>query len=81
MQVIALVTEDSFLDQFNLTIDSKDILTYMKKLHTPWQVDSVTRDAHFDDFYGVFFAMIIGTSGFCYNFNMIESQNLFNLNL
>jgi hypothetical protein len=81
MQAIALVTDDNFLEQFNLTIDTDDILTYLEKLHMPWEIPGFTRGAHFDDFYGVFYAKIIGSAGFCYDFNMIEAQDLFNLDL
>jgi hypothetical protein len=79
MQAIALVTGDDFLLSFNLTIDTGNVLDYLRKLLVPWKHESYARSAHFDDYYGVDFATTLGPTGFCYNFNMIDAQDLFNL--
>jgi hypothetical protein len=79
MQAIALVTGDDFLVSYNLTIDTENVLNYLKNLLVPWDEDSYVRKANFDDFYGVDFATTLGSTGFCYNFNMIDAQDLFNL--
>jgi hypothetical protein len=81
MQAVALVTGDEFLLSFNLTIDTEDVLDYLKKLHSNWQMRGYMRLAHFDNFYGIDFALVVGSAGFCYNFNMIESADLFNLEM
>jgi hypothetical protein len=79
MQAIALVTGDEFLLSYNLTIGTEDVLDYLKKLLIPWKQKNYIRQANFDDFYGVDFATTLGPTGFCYNFNMIDAQDLYNL--
>jgi hypothetical protein len=80
MQAIGLVTGDEFLVPFNLTIDTDDVLKYMKHLTWDWTDErSFHQVIHFDDYYGVDFAEIVGASGFCYNFNMVDSDKLFRL--
>jgi hypothetical protein len=83
MQVMSLVTGDEFLLQYNLTIGVDELLDYIQKI----QMDflpvprDITNGAHFDDKFGVFFAKIIGSRGFCYSFNMVGSEELFNLDM
>jgi hypothetical protein len=79
MQAVALVTGDEFLVPYNLTIEASDVLDYIAKLNYKW--DLYENFATFDNFYGVDFAFIIGSSGFCYNFNIIDAEKLFNLDL
>jgi hypothetical protein len=81
MQAVALVTGDEFLVPFNLTIDTNDVLEYMENLLLVWDLGGFIKMANFDDFYGVDFALIVGPSGFCYNFNMIDADELFNLDM
>jgi hypothetical protein len=81
MQAIALVTGDEFLLQYNSTIDTEDVLDFMLELHTNWSQYGFTKYAHFDDYYGIDFALVIGSAGFCYNFNMINAGELFNLEM
>jgi acid-sensing ion channel, other len=79
MQAVALVTGDEFLVPFNLTIDANDVVNYIKKLTDSWK--TILDNINFDDQYGVAFAEIIGPFGFCYNFNLIRSTELFNLDI
>ena len=81
MQAIALVTGDEFLVPFNLTIDTDDVLDFIQNLHTQWNQFGYTRNAHFDDFYGIDFAVIAGSAGLCYNFTIIDANELFNLEM
>lgn len=83
MQAVALVTGDEFLVPYNLTIGIGDVLDYMWKLHISWTNFGLdfgfTKYAHFDDNYGIDFAVIASSTGHCYNFNMIDAYELFNL--
>jgi hypothetical protein len=79
MQAIALVTGDEFLAPFNLTIDTDDVLDYMLKLLSRPKQIGYLRDYHFDDSFGIDFAVIVGSSGFCFSFNVVNAEELFNL--
>jgi hypothetical protein len=81
MQAMSLVTGDEFLLQYNLTIDADDLLDYIQKIQMDFAPAPVffPNKANFDDNFGVFFAKIIGSRGFCYSFNMVDSKELFNL--
>jgi hypothetical protein len=83
MQAMSLVTGDEFLLPYNLTIDSDDLFDYIQKIqmdYLPLPL-GISNQAYFDDNFGVFFAKIIGLRGFCYSFNMVESEGLFNLDM
>jgi hypothetical protein len=80
MQAIALVTGDEFLVPFNLTIDTNDVLEHIKNLTWNWNHKNYFQKVHFDDDYGIDFAEIIGASGFCYNFNLVDADELVFLN-
>jgi hypothetical protein len=81
MQAVALVTGDEFLLSYNLTIDVHDVLSFINQLNFKWTDPRVRKYATFDDYYGVDFAYIIGPSGFCFNFNMINADELLDLKL
>jgi hypothetical protein len=81
MQAVSLVTNDEFLIPYNLTIDTKDVLYYIRKLLLEWKDRYISRNAYFADKFGIDFAEVIGSSGFCYNFNMADANEIFNLNL
>jgi hypothetical protein len=81
MQAVGLVTGDEFLVPYNLTIDTEDTLEFMKKLLFPWKLKHFIRHATFDEIFGIDFALIIASSGFCYNFNLINPEELFNLKM
>jgi hypothetical protein len=79
MQAIGLVTGDEFLLPFNLTIDTDDVLKYIKQLTWDWTNPSLRHAIHFDYFYSVDFTEIVGAHGFCFNFNMVDTDELFHL--
>jgi hypothetical protein len=80
MQAIGLVTGDEFLVQFNLTIDTEDVLDYIKNLTWDWTDPyKYVNNNDFDDDFGIDFAAIVGPLGICYNFNMVEAVDLFYL--
>jgi hypothetical protein len=79
MQAVALVTGDEFLVSFNMTIDANDVLDYIKKLTWKWFDRRLVNDIGFDDFYGIYFADIIGSSGICYSFNIVVPEKIFHL--
>jgi hypothetical protein len=79
MQAVALVTDDEFLAQFNMTIDAEDVVDYIRILSTEW-TESLVLTSYFDDYYGIDFAAILSPAGFCYNFNLVEAHRLFKIN-
>lgn len=81
MQAVGLVTGDEFLVPFNLTIDADDVLVYIKNLTWDWRDTKLIHYNDFDDDYGIDFAAIVGSRGICYNFNMVEAVDLFNLEM
>jgi hypothetical protein len=81
MQAVALLTGDEFLVRYNLTIDAHDVLGYMHKLNYKWTDKSFKKYTTFDDYYYIEFAYMVGPTGFCYNFNMIDADKLFDLKL
>jgi hypothetical protein len=81
MQAIALVTGDEFLVPFNVTIDISDFLTYILRLTWKWNTHDFAQVFFFNDYFSVDFAPIIGPSGYCFNFNMVDPGKLFNLEM
>jgi hypothetical protein len=81
MQAIALVTGDEFLVPYNLTIDTDDVLVYMRELFTPWDVYGVVKTAVFERSYAARMTAIISHAGFCHNFNMVDAEELLNFDL
>ena len=81
MQAVELVTGDEFLVPYNLTIDAGDVLDYIKNLTWDWMHADLYHIINFDNYYGVDFAEIIGPSGFCYNFNLVDADELFRLEM
>lgn len=81
MQAVGLVTGDEFLVPYNLTIDVVDVLDYIKNLTWNWMDRKLFHVINFDDYYGIDFAEIVGSTGFCYNFNMIDADELFHLDM
>lgn len=79
MQAVALMTGDDFLLSFNLTIDTSDVLVYIKDLAYNWTEHGVNNEMFFDDHYQTTFAPIVGPSGICFNFNMVNSSRLFHM--
>jgi hypothetical protein len=77
MQVVALVTGDEFLVPYNLTIDTEDVLVYINLLSKAYE--TYQNFVTFDDYYGIDFARVIGSTGFCYNFNMVNASQLLRL--
>jgi hypothetical protein len=77
MQAVALVTGDEFLVPYNLTIDADDVLDYMKSL--TWRWFKLFQNTAFDDSYAIRFAPIIGFSGFCFTFNIVQPDVIFRI--
>jgi hypothetical protein len=77
MQAVALVTGDEFLVPFNLTIATADVFDFIDLLNMKY--DTNKNFVTFDDYYGIDFARIVGSTGFCFNFNMVSSADLFHL--
>jgi hypothetical protein len=77
MQAVAMITGDEFLVPYNLTIDTDDVMSFMKNLN--WKWSETVHQFHFDNAFGIEFSAIIGPSGYCFNFNLIESNRLFYL--
>jgi hypothetical protein len=81
MQAVALVTGDEFLVSYNLTISTEKVLSCFVGLLNKWDQKYVQREAYFDDKYAAEFNLVMGPSGFCYNFNLANAEELFNPDL
>jgi hypothetical protein len=79
MQAVALVTGDESLVAYNLTIDASDVYDFIKDLTINWRRNASRYNFVFNDQFGVDFAETIGPNGFCFNFNLIHSHDLFYL--
>jgi hypothetical protein len=81
MQAVAVVTGDEFLLTYNLSLGTEDLLSYIDEIK--YNFESFHRKSYivFDDYHGVDVAPIAAPSGICYNFNMIDSEVLFNLDM
>jgi hypothetical protein len=78
MQAVALATGDEFLTSFNFTFDIEDVLDSFLPIIFKWNEPDIQRYAYFDDRYGIEFNLVLGPSGFCYNFNMIHTKQMLN---
>jgi hypothetical protein len=78
MQAVALATGDQFLLRYNLSVDTRDVLSYISDLTFKWVMKE--NFATFDEFYGIDFAPLIGSTGVCYSFNNADPEQIFNLN-
>jgi hypothetical protein len=81
MQAVAVVTGDEFLLSYNLSLGTEDLLYYIDQLQFNFTRKSASSYAFFDDCYGVDFTPIIGPSGICFNFNLVDAEALFNLDM
>lgn len=79
MQAIGLTLNDGFLLQFDVDIDSADVIDYIEDLTWNWHSYAYSPIMSFDDYYGVELAKIIGPSGFCYTFNIKDASEMFHL--
>jgi hypothetical protein len=81
MQVVGVVTGDEFLLNYNLTIDTENLLHYLEYLGFYWFKTDLDNYATFDDFYGIDFSLFNAPGGYCYSFNMVLADELFNLDM
>jgi hypothetical protein len=81
MQAIASVTGDEFLVPYNLTMDTGDVLDFIRDLYTPWDRKGFTNKAIFEENFAVSLTSIISHAGFCHNFNIANAEELLNLDL
>lgn len=81
MQALALVTGDEFLIPYNLSITTEDVLDHIMGLTYYWGSEEIVNFSHFDDRYGIDYAFQVGPTGYCYNFNLVNSVELLNLEM
>lgn len=79
MQAVGLANRDDFLARHNVSVDTDDLVDYIRKLTFVWKQFKLYHFMSFDDILGVDFAEILGPSGFCYNFNLIGAEELYHL--
>jgi hypothetical protein len=88
MQAIELQTHDDFLAQYNLTIDTSDVIEYMKKARRIWNspykkyLDGLGTFYTYVDFknqFSIDLAEILTSDGFCYSFNIVDASELLKL--
>jgi hypothetical protein len=87
MQAIALITGDELLLNYNVDIETHDVINYMRNLTWKWAYMEekkelkTTLSVYFDDKYGAAFTEVITPYGICYTFNNPDAQQFFNLQL
>jgi hypothetical protein len=88
MQAIELATGDDFLANYNVSIDTSDVIEYMRKATRIWTSKLGESDEilgqyhHWADFilqFKLIMAEVITQRGFCYSFNIAEPSQLFRL--
>lgn len=86
MQAVGLLAKDDFLTNFNVSIDASDVVNYIVALKRVWHEEKWTNQygyfgnkIYFANKFGVEMAEIITPWGFCYSFNVIDSNKLFHL--
>lgn len=79
LQAFGLIIRDSFLGNYNVSVDTSDVTDYMRKLITDWMNPNYYNFASFLDRFAVDLAEIITAWGFCYSFNVADAANLFRL--
>ncbi|KAL7012612.1 hypothetical protein ACKWTF_014954 [Chironomus riparius] len=76
LQAISLVISDDFLLKYNATrIPTDDIADQIETITLSLRNLIVT--STFSDIYATILSKIVGPSGVCYNFNMVDAQNLY----
>jgi hypothetical protein len=76
LQALSLILSDDFLLHFNASrIPTNDIIDYLDEITMP--IRNFLLVTTFSDVFATVFAKVIGPSGICFNFNMIESQKLY----
>ncbi|XP_070508447.1 sodium channel protein Nach-like isoform X2 [Chironomus tepperi] len=76
LQAISLVISDDFLLHYNVSrIPTDDIADQIEAITLSLRHLIVT--STFSDIYATLFSKIVGPSGICYNFNMVDAQNLY----
>jgi len=79
MQAIALVTNDKFLLDYNISIDASDVVDYMHKLERQWFGKGFQPAVYFLERYAVNYTKVISHRGICYDFNIVDASELFHL--
>jgi hypothetical protein len=88
MQAIELATGDDFLAKYNLSIDTSDVIEYMRKATRIWTLNDGDRPKDLGEYYHcadfmlkfkLITAEVITQRGFCYSFNIAEPSQLFRL--
>jgi hypothetical protein len=76
LQAISLVISDDFLLKYNISrIPTDDIAEQIEEFTMSLRKIIVT--STFSDIFAVVLSKVAGPSGVCYNFNMVDAQNLF----
>jgi hypothetical protein len=88
MQAIELVTNDDFLAQFNLTIDTSDVVDYMRLARREWYIEDGKFIRPLGRFAHEFYFMernkakvheVLTSRGFCYSFNIAPPSEVLQL--
>jgi len=79
MQAIALVTNDKFLLSYNISIDTSDVVEYIRKLDRPMHGRLFDSEFYFLEQFIVNLTEVFTHRGVCYDFNIVDSSKLFHL--
>lgn len=76
MHAIGLLINDDFLLQFNLSLTTENIMDSLHAVEGIWN----EHEGSFIKKYSLEFAKIITPYGFCYTFNSLNADDLFDFN-
>lgn len=85
MQAIELIVRDDFLAQYNISIDTSDVMKYMRKATRVWTLEFEKGHKFYGKYYNVMnfkenfaveLAEVITSRGFCYSFNIVDAIDL-----
>jgi len=81
MQAIALVTNDKFLLNYNITIDTNDVIDYIQKLNRTFYnfSEGYNPVLLFLEQFAINFTNVISHHGVCFDFNIVNASQLFHL--
>lgn len=86
MQAIELVENDDFLFQFNVSIDTSDLMDYIRNTTRRWHLNEYDwvlgtfyNNMDFKKKFSIWLVEIITYRGFCYSFNIVDAAELFKI--
>lgn len=90
MHAVEIVTDDNVLLQRNISVDTSDLIDYIRKASRIWTDPDVEvyentgfinfkHQVDFKNKYWVDFAEVLTEKGFCYSSNIVDAAEMFRL--